>query len=82
MAWAWHSFTIYRMPRATIARFLKDTFGDYDFYLDVGVFHSRKVQEVNFDSIQLGVDDTWKFYIPRALTVVCSGLFMHRLHGS
>lgn len=51
MAWAWHSFTIYRMPRATIARFLKDTFGDYDFYLD------------------LGVDDTWKFYIPRALTV-------------
>lgn len=41
MAWIWHNFSIYRMPRATLTQFLKETFGDYDFSVEVGAFEGR-----------------------------------------
>lgn len=36
MAWEWHNFPLYSMPRKTLEDFLKGKFGNFNFYIDVG----------------------------------------------
>ena len=41
MAWDWDSVPSYRLRKEELEDYLREKFGNYNFYTQVGVFHFR-----------------------------------------